>query len=239
MSQESSIKVQRSVVVGVRVTVGLLVFLVAFLGLSSYNAMAGATQSGRNLETPPTWRARYDEGAAGGRVHVVMRPGWHINPGPAGIFWDAGRFAEGNFSISSTIFLFPAGTGDPPAQVDEPYGVLFAGVGLDAAAPVYVTFLLRNDGTFQVARHDGAATDELVGWSPHDAIVTWSEGDEGTARNTVVVDATEDTVTFWVNDEQVAALPRADVPVDGAVGLRAGAGLSLHITDLVIGPNRR
>jgi hypothetical protein len=226
--------VRRSVVRGGTLA-GVFVALLAVLAGSA----ARATQSGRNLEAPPTWQARYDDAAAGKRVHVVMRPGWHINPGPAGIFWDSSRFAEGNFSISSTIFLFPAGTGDPPAQVDAPYGVLFGGVDLDGAMPAYVTFLLRNDGTFRVARHGGGTTAALIGWSVHDAIVTWEEGDAGTAKNTLVVDATDEAVTFWVNDQQVAALPRVDVPVDGVVGLRAGAGVSLHITDLVIGPNRR
>jgi len=236
--------VERGVVRG-RLVIGMLVSLAAVHGVSSAGGVAVAavtgmtTQSGRNLQPPPTWRARYDDAAAGERVHVVMRPGWHINPGPAGIFWDPGKFAEGNFSVTSTIFLFPAGTGDPPAQVEAPYGMLFAGRDLDAAAPAYATFLLRNDGTFRVARHTGGAIEELVGWSPHDAIVTWAEGDEGTAKNTLAVDATDDSVTFWVNDQQVAALPRAEVPVDGVVGLRAGAGVSLHITDLVIGPNRR
>lgn len=227
-----------------RIVTALLVSLVAVPGVSSAAGRApddasAATQSGRNLEPPPTWRARYDDAGAGERVHVVMRPGWHINPGPAAIFWDAGRSAGGNFSISSTIFLFPAGTGDPPAQVDQPYGLLFAGSDLDAAVPSYVTFLLRNDGSFRVARHDGGGTEELIGWSPSEAIATWEEGDQGTAKNTLAVDATDETVTFWVNDQQVASLPRADVPVDGVVGLRAGDGVSLHITDLVIGPNRR
>jgi len=46
-------------------------------------------------------------------------------------------------------------------------------------------------------------------------------------------------VVFFVNDEEVGFVPRARLQVDGIAGLRAGMGLSLHITDLVIGPNRR
>lgn len=196
-------------------------------------------QSGRNLEAPPTWRARYDTGDAPERRHVVMRPGWHIHPGAAGIFWDPGRFAAGNYAISSTMFLFPAGSGDPPAQVDAPYGILFGGDSLDATDASYATFLVRNDGSFRVAEHRGAETRDIVGWSPHEAVATWSEGDQGTAKNDLVVDVADETVSFWINERQVASVAREVLPVEGVVGLRAGDGLSLHITDIVIGPNRR
>ena len=168
-----------------------------------------------------------------------MRPGWHIHAGPAGIFWDPGRFATGNYSITSTIFLFPPGTGESPSSVDAPYGLLFAGSSLDGPGGSYVTFLLRNDGSFQVARNSDRGTDELVPWTRSAAISTWSEDLEGTAKNVLVVDATDEAVSFWVNDEQVASLPRFELSMEGIVGLRAGDGLSLHITDVAIGPNRR
>jgi len=200
---------------------------------------ARTPQAGRNLEPPPGWHIRYDGDAAATREHVVMRPGWHIHPGPAGIFWDAGNVASGNYSVKSTIFLFPAGSGEPPASVDEPYGVFFAGQDLDDPQLAYVSFLLRNDGAFRVARHEGASVTELFPWTPHEAIATWSEGDQGQPQNVLLADLREDEVVFWVNEARVGALPRAQVAGDGIVGLRAGAGSSLHVTDLVIGPNRR
>jgi hypothetical protein len=195
-------------------------------------------QSGTNLERPPTWKARYDTGEAAERGHLVMRPGWHVNPGSAAIFWDPGRFAAGNFAVTSTIFLFPPGQGDPQSDVEAPYGLLLAGEDLDGPRPTYVTFLLRNDGRIRVARHAGTEVHDIVPWTPHEAVATWSEESEGTARNVLGVDVTDETVTFWVNDEQVAFAPRADVSMDGIVGLRAGDDLSLHITNIAIGPNR-
>ncbi len=196
-------------------------------------------QSGENFEKPPMWLARYDGGAAAEREYVVMRPGWHVNPGPAGIFWDPGSRAHGNYSVSSTVFLFPPGQGEPPSTIDAPYGLLLAGEDLNGAAPSYFSFQLRNDGTFRVAHHAGDEVHEILEWTAHDAVVVWTASSEGTAKNVLGVDATEDLVTFWVNDEQVASLPRSDVPMAGIVGLRAGEGLSLHITDIVIGPNRQ
>lgn len=38
--------------------------------------------------------------------------------------------ATSNYSVTSTIFLLPAGQGDPPARVDAPYGLLRAGADL-------------------------------------------------------------------------------------------------------------
>ena len=46
-------------------------------------------------------------------------------------------------------------------------------------------------------------------------------------------------VVFYVNDAEVAELPADQLRLDGVVGLRAGEGLSLHVTEIVIGPNRR
>lgn len=70
--------------------------------------------------------------------------------------------------------------------MDAPYGLLLAGQDLAAAHGSYVTFLLRNDGSFQVA-----------------------------------------------------SVPRSELPMEGIAGLRAGEGLSLHITDVAVGPNQR
>jgi len=221
---------------GRAIVLGLVVFMIMLIGVHS---AAPLTQSGHNLEKPPTWKVRYDDGSAGERYYEVMRPGWHIHAGPAGIFWDPGRFATGNYSITSTIFLFPSGTGSPPSSADSAYGLLFAGAGLDGPGGSYVTFLLRNDGSFRVARHSGSETQELVPWTRSEAIATWSEDLEGTAKNVLVVDAREDVVSFWVNEEQVGSLPRQEIPMEGIAGLRAGDGLSLHITDVAIGPNRR
>ena len=187
-------------------------------------------QSGENLQRPPTWLVRYDDGAAGEREYLVMRPGWHVNPGPAGIFWDPGSFARGNYAVTSTIFLFPGGQGDPPSEVDAPYGLLLAGEDLDGVAAGFLTFLLRNDGSYRVARHSGAETREIVAWTPHEAVAVWTPESEGTAKNVLSVDVTAD---------EVASLPRAELPMAGIVGMRAGEGLSLHITDIAIGPNRQ
>lgn len=206
-------------------------------------AGAATAQSGRNLERPGHWQVRYDDAAgAEDRRFVVMRPGWHVFAGRGGLLWDPGSFASGSYGISSTIYLFPEGdpTESGSTRLDSPYGVFLAGRDLEGEAPAYVSFQLRNDGRFRVARHAGARTEDLVPWTGHESVATLDEtAAAGPVENVLVVDVRDDTAVFYVNDARVAELPRVRLPLDGAIGLRAGAGLSLHVTEIAIGPNRR
>lgn len=203
----------------------------------------GLTQSGRNLDRPSHWTVRYDDGAGvAERRFVVMRPGWHIFAGPGGLLWDSGRFASGSYSVSSTVYLFPEGDPDQSGstRLDSAYGLFLGGRDLDGETPVYVSFLVGNDRRFRVASHAGSDTAELVPWTDHEAIAAFDEATTGgPVENVLAVDVRDDAVFFHVNDVVVGELPRDGVPLDGVIGLRAGAGLSLHVTEIAIGPNRR
>jgi len=213
----------------------------AFLFLVSLATLAPA-QSGHNLERPGHWKARYDDGtSASERRFVVMRPGWHVFAGPGGLFWDPGSFASGSYGVSSTIFLFPEGDPEQSGSVrlDSSFGLFLAGSDVEGESPRYVAFEIRNDGQFRIAEHAGGKEDDLVSWTGHDAVETLATGATGPLENVLGVDVRGDRAVFYVNDIQVAELPAGELPLDGAIGLRAGAGLSLHITEIAIGPNRR
>lgn len=201
-------------------------------------------QSGRNLERPGHWTARYDDGAGTAeRRFVVMRPGWHIFAGPGGLLWDSGRFASGSYSVSSTVYLFPEGDPDQSGstRLDSAYGLFLGGRDLDGGTAAYVSFVIGNDRRFRVASHHGGSdTAELVPWTDHEAIAAFDETTTGgPVENVLAIDVRDDAVIFYVNDAVVAQLPRDGLPLDGIIGLRAGAGLSLHVTEIEIGPNRR
>lgn len=201
-----------------------------------------ATQSGHNLERPAHWKARHDDGtSASERRFVVMRPGWHVFAGPGGLFWDPGSYASGNYGVSSTIFLFPEG--DPEesgsTRLDSSFGLFLAGVDVEGDSPGYVAFEIRNDGQFRVAGRFDEEESDLVSWTGHDAIETLTADAAGPLKNVLGVDVRGDRVAFYVNDVEVAQLPAERLPLDGVIGVRAGAGLSLHITEIDIGPNRR
>ena len=204
--------------------------------------VVGFAQSGHNLERPAHWKVRYDDAqTTEERRFVVMRPGWHVFAGPGGVFWDPGSFASGNYSVSSTIYLFPEG--DPEqsgsARLDAPFGLFLAGSGLEGDAPVFVSFQIDSARRFRVAEHSGGGARDLTPWTEHEGIATLGEDATGPVENVLAVDVRPDEVVFLVNDDRVAALPAERLPLDGVIGIRAGAGLSLHVTEIEIGPNRR
>ena len=153
----------------------------------------------------------------------------------------SGQLRVGHYGVSSTIYLFPEG--DPEqsgsTRLDSPYGVFLAGRDLEGAAPAYVSFQLRNDGRFSVVSHAGDRTEFLVPWTGHESIAALDETAAGPVENVLAVDVRDVTAVFYINDARVAEVPRERLPLDGVIGLRAGAGLSLHVTGIAIGPNRR
>ena len=228
-----------------------------------------SAQSGHNLERPGHWRVRYDgTDAAEERRFVVMRPGWHVFAGAEGLFWDPGSFASGGYSVSSTIYLFPEGdpAQSGSTRLDSPYGLFLAGRGLggdgevggdghehdeldlhghahgeadEEGAAAFVSFQIDNAGRFRIASHFGDSVREVAPWTENEAVVTLGEEATGPVENVLAVDVRADESVFYVNDTRVAAMPAEGLPLDGVIGLRAGAGLSLHLTEIAIGPNRR
>ena len=152
-----------------------------------------------------------------------------------------GSFASGAYGVSSTIFLFPEGDPDQSGstRLDSPFGLFLAGSDLEADGANYLSFELRNDRHFRIAEHSGGKTRDLVPWTEHDAVVTMGAEASGPVKNVLAVDVRGDRTVFYLNDTQIAELPGERVALDGVVGVRAGAGLSIHVTEVDIGPNRR
>ena len=202
-----------------------------------------AAQSGLNLERPGHWKARYDNGheRPPNGASWSCGPAGTSSPAPARLFWDPGSFASGAYGISSTIFLFPEGDPDQSGstRLDSPFGLFLAGSDLEADGANYLSFELRNDRHFRIAEHSAGKTRDLVPWTEHDAVVTMGAEASGPVKNVLAVDVRGDRTVFYLNDAQIAELPGDRVELDGVVGVRAGAGLSIHVTEVDIGPNRR
>ncbi len=204
--------------------------------------LAASAQSGHNLERPEHWKVRYDgSDEAAERNFVVMRPGWHVYAGPGGLLWDPGRYASGNYAVKSTIYLFPEG--DPErsgsTRVDTPFGLFLGGRDLEGEAPTFVSFQIDNAGRFRIARHTGDEVQNLVPWTGSDAVAVLADPATSSAENVLEVDVRGEQTTFYIGGEPVAELPSADLSLEGLIGLSAGEGLSLHITEIAIGANRR
>ena len=195
-------------------------------------ATASLAQSGRNMEPPPHWRVLHpDRNEVVERGFVVMRPGWHIFAGPVALLSDPGSFASGNFSVSAKMFLFPT------PELGTPYGVFLGGSQFDGDSSMYVSFQIRNDRRFRVAHHTGDQIHELVPWTEHADIVSL-EPTGGPAENRIAVDVQDGVVSFFINDAVVAELSDSGLTTDGAIGIAVGGDLSLHVTELRIGPNQ-
>ncbi len=210
-----------------------LVSLFALLPALAFSSFA-APLAAQDFERPNGWQVRFDDPGASEddlKTFVSMPPGWHVTSGPAAIFWDPEMEASGEYRIEMEVFLFD------PEGMREAFGMFAGGRGLDGDDIEYTYFLIRDGGEFIVKRREGAAAPTILPWTGHEAILGWADrGDEATAKNVLAVEAHEHEVRFFVNDAQVAALPRAEVAMDGIFGFRVNHMLDLHISRIEATP---
>jgi len=180
------------------------------------------------FKRPDDWVVRFDRADAdeSALYFVSMPPGWHITTGPAAIFYDPTRVVDGQYNITSEVYLFPG-------ERKEAFGVFLGGQALDGAAQRYTYFLIRKDGQFLIKRRGGSETPTLHPWTEHSAILK-HDGGEGTAKNVIEIHVRAREVHFLVNGETVASLPKSEVDTEGVVGLRVNHSRNLHVTNLEI-----
>lgn len=198
-------------------------------------AMTAAHGSAQDLERPADWKVRFDDPAASEadlEMFVEMPPGWHVTTGPAAIFWDPAANASGDFRVEMEVFLFD------PGPRREAFGLFVGGRELEGPDQEYTYFLLRNGGQFIIKRREGMEAPTVRPWTDHEAVNAFSDRPEGesSVRNVLAVEARGDTVRFLVNGDEVASLPRNEVPVDGVFGLRINHALNVHVSRLEMKP---
>ncbi len=186
---------------------------------------------GNEGKRPIGWQVRYDKGehAAHGADSIAfaqMTPGFHATTGgSAAILWHNDSTAKGDFSVESTIFLFPTNGRDR-----EGYGIFVGGSDLAGAGQRYTYFLLRNDGKFLVKQRTGEQTVSLTEWTASPAIALQQGKDA--KQNVLRIEAKGATVRFVVNGKEAASLPRAKVQPDGVYGVRMNHAVNAHITSV-------
>ena len=196
---------------------------------------------GANLDVPQGWRVRTDDPLASAKpgkeptadiYFVNMTPGWHLTTGPAAIFHHPGLTAKGDYRLTAKIHFF-----DPKGGHLEGWGLFFGGSDLEGEKQSYGYFLLRNDRKFLIKKRHGATTELVRDWSPSDAIVAF-DGSAGqtSATNVLTVEARASEVAFAINGKEVAVVPRAELPAEGAFGLRVNHHVNLHVSELSATP---
>jgi hypothetical protein len=193
----------------------------------------GGTLAGFQLKTPADWKWRTDAPAtvteAGGTLqadqwyYVGMPPGWHITTNPGVLLYHPAHEGRGTFTLQSEIFLFP---GD---NQDE-YGLFLGGQSLEpaSATPVYTAFVARRDGRAAILQRTGTKTTVLVDWKASEAVVPQAGSDA--MKNALRVEVGPVEIVFSANSKEIARILRAGVVTDGAVGLRVGKSINLHVS---------
>lgn len=205
----------------------------AFLLAVLLGGLLPATAAAQELARPDGWKVRFDRpGASEADLvqFVEMPPGWHITTGPAGIFWDPERTATGDFRVEMDVFLF-----DPGGR-REAFGLFFGGTDLEGPEQSYGYFLVRDGGEYILKERAGAEAPTIRGWTGHDAVRSFRDRESGevSVLNELAVEAGPERVRFFVNGEEVDALPRERLPVDGVVGVRVNHALNLHVARLEV-----
>jgi hypothetical protein len=163
---------------------------------------------------------------------VAMGSGYHATSGPAAIYWNPKTITSGPFTATTTVTQTKAPTHP------EAYGLFFMGKDLDTPQQSYMYFLVRGDGKFLVNHRAGAQVHKVIEWTENAAVAKADAN--GKATNKLTVDATKsDSLRFFVNDKQVAALPANQFgTTNGIVGLRVNHNLDVHIGDLTVTPKK-
>ena len=209
-----------------------LVPLILFV-LAPASSLPATPLAAQDLDRPDGWQVRFDEPGASEadlEMFVSMPPGWHVTSGPAAVYWDPEMEASGEFRLEMEVFLF-----EPHQGMREAFGFFAGGRSLDGDDIEYTYFLIRDGGEFIVKRREGPDAPTILPWTGHEAILGWADrGDGTTAKNVLAVEAATDEVRFFVNDAQVAALPRAELGMDGIYGFRVNHMLNLHVSRLEV-----
>lgn len=152
---------------------------------------------------------------------------WEVRTGPAHIVYSAESNASGTYTVAATIEQLEA-----PAH-PEAFGLIIGGANLDQlTAQRYTYFIVRHTGEYMVRVRDGEATRTVVDWTASPAVPTSDAS--GAASYALVARVGADSVHFRVNDQAVAALPKADLPTDGMAGLRINHNLHLMVTSVTV-----
>jgi hypothetical protein len=196
----------------------LLAVLAALPGMAPV-APAAAQQ------LPPDWQMRLDraDAAPDNVTFHGMEPGWHVTTGRAGsgIFWQRGITAQGDYTARARFHLMA------PAPHPEAFGVFIGGQDLEADGQEYLYFIVRQNGEYMIRLRRGDGTENVVGWTAHEAVPV--VGADGPTPYELAVEVQGDQVAFLVNEERVHTLPADQVQTVGVVGLRINHMLDLHV----------
>lgn len=151
---------------------------------------------------------------------------WEVTTGPAHIVYAAKDLGSGEYTASATIEQLEA-----PAH-PEAYGIFIGGHDLDNDNQAYTYFLVRGTGDLALKVREGAATRDVLKWTPSNDVPKADAS--GKAKYELAVQVTNDAVKLMVNGKQAASVSKAGIPTDGIAGLRINHNLHLKVSPVSI-----
>ncbi len=199
----------------------LLLLLLAATACRADSAPAAENErSAVRDPAPAVWRSNPTAG-----VEIVEGDTLIVRTGPHAVLWRAdGPILRPPYRVSATLRK-------REGRLHEGYGLVFGGTGLDGpeAAKRYSYFLIRGDGSFLIKRRIGEQTPEVRAWTSSPAVRR--DDGEGGEPNRVAVRVTSSEAVFFVNDNEVARVPAAEVDLAGTAGLRVAHDMEVRMWD--------
>ena len=218
--------------------------LIALVAATPLAAQGGRGMGGMRMGGDPTakvtgsgtlptgWMMRFDP-QRGGRIpapteisFVTMGGGFHVNGGPAAIYYNPKDMASGVYGASATFK-------QAKSLQHEAFGLFIGGSNLQDSTQNYLYMVIRPwDGAVAIEhRSSNAAPTKLMAMTP-DAAINKDSPTDGSATNTLMIHVAKDTVHFMVNGKLVKALAKSDLGgamTDGQAGIRINHNIDIHI----------
>ncbi len=178
---------------------------------------------------PAGYKGRTDDSTAmlTSAKYAVSGKAWEVTTGPAHILYNPADVATGSYTVSATFEQL-----GKPAH-PEAYGLFVGGQNLDQPSQNYLYFLVRGNGQMLAKTREGKQTIGKIAWQGSPPIVL--EDSAGKATHKIAIQVTPDSVRFWVNGRQTAALvKKPGLFTEGIYGIRINHNLHIRVSPVTI-----
>jgi hypothetical protein len=227
-----------------------LVTALSVASMQAQQAGAGAAQGDASRKvagggiTAKGWKGKVDaaEASKGATINdskfAQQGSEFHINNGPAAIYWNPANTASGSYTVSAT-FTEPKymSSNDHP----HPYGVFIGGANLDTENASFLYCTPYGNGTFIVRGMGPARFNPLTFGrpTPNDAVKKAETG--GSITQEVAWVVTPEKADCRINGTVVASIPKAELvgagkltSLDGIAGLRIAHNVDVNVSNFKI-----
>ena len=157
-----------------------------------------------------------------------------VKTGPAGIFWNPGNTASGNYEVKSAFTEHHQSAGHPHA-----YGVFIGGSDLSTDQQAYAYCIAYADGSYSVKYFNGNDVTNVVDRAQSAAV--HKADANGQATNEVGWRVKDGTASCVINGTEVKSWKAADLTgagklksLDGIYGVRVSHNIDITMTPLTV-----